>query len=946
MNKPKRTSIHHTITQFDKKSPKNNRIVYYSTYAILFCIVAAAVFFWFRLYEKSFIWAADGLTQHFIALAYFGEYLRAIIGGLLSAGTIEIPLWDFHIGHGSDILTTLHYYVIGDPLALLSVFVPLRWTEQLYNALIILRIGLAGAAFSAYCHKMGRGRFPTLCAAFAYAFCAFVLLLSVMHPFFTNPMIYLPLLLLGAEKILRKERPYLFICMVFLSLLSNFYFFYMLGIFVLLYVCIRLLSMPRTERHIDGTAKTLLSFAIYTAVGILMACVLFIPQAIKLFAAARWGSGVIFDSFYHLDYYKGLLFGFITPTTPGGWASSHIGITPTAFLGVLSLFSVRRQHRALKVSFLLLTLFLLFPLFGYMLNGFAYVSNRWLFGYIFLIAFILATMLPHMLRATAKQLLAISVFAALYLIAYLTLRTVQNAVFLSSFAVFAMALILLWVNHLLRTRGSGHGRCGKAVIRSAIFLITIIGILVHAGFRYSATGMNYTREFVDTNQAFSRLTDTEAGLVSQMEGHAVFRYDYCRFTTDSPFNAAIPNRVMGTGYFFSLNHGTVSAFAREILLDRYYDNLYRGHDNRAIPSLLASVRYFVVRHGSEAYVPYGYTRSAIQNDRFLVYENLHALPLGYTYTAYIPRARFEQLTPLQRQAVMLQGAVLDESPPRLLRLEPSLTDADLPFEMEFEEGIAYQDGAFIVTRGGAQITLRFTGLPNSETYLYIENLRFHPVHPLDLIDEALWEDQFAYELNVLRQRHRYWTPQRNTSFTARTADIQKHISIRTPYDPHYFGKHDFLVNMGYSTDPRTEITLSFFHPGTFTFDALSIVCQPMDQFPAQAAALGEYVLENIEIDTNRVRGSISLSEPRLLALSIPFSNGWTAYVNGEQADLLQVNTMHMGLLLEGGQHHIELRYRTPGLTSGLLASAAGFALFAVVIVFFERRRRKSYTCDQ
>ena len=42
-------------------------------------------------------------------------------------------MWDMNIGYGSDILTTLHYYVIGDPLTLLSVFVPAEHTETLYE---------------------------------------------------------------------------------------------------------------------------------------------------------------------------------------------------------------------------------------------------------------------------------------------------------------------------------------------------------------------------------------------------------------------------------------------------------------------------------------------------------------------------------------------------------------------------------------------------------------------------------------------------------------------------------------------------------------------------------------------------------------------------------------------------------------------------------------------
>lgn len=52
-------------------------------------------------------------------------------------------MWDLNIGYGSDILTTLHYYVIGDPLTLLSVFFKSSQTEFLYEFLIFLRIYLA-----------------------------------------------------------------------------------------------------------------------------------------------------------------------------------------------------------------------------------------------------------------------------------------------------------------------------------------------------------------------------------------------------------------------------------------------------------------------------------------------------------------------------------------------------------------------------------------------------------------------------------------------------------------------------------------------------------------------------------------------------------------------------------------------------------------------------------
>ena len=45
------------------------------------------------------------------------------------------------------------------------------------------------------------------------------------HPYFSNPMIYLPLVLMGIDKIYKREKPWLFIWATAVSAMSNFYFF-------------------------------------------------------------------------------------------------------------------------------------------------------------------------------------------------------------------------------------------------------------------------------------------------------------------------------------------------------------------------------------------------------------------------------------------------------------------------------------------------------------------------------------------------------------------------------------------------------------------------------------------------------------------------------------------------------------------------------------------------
>ena len=138
-----------------KKTKNIERFKFYGGYTVLFtiCMICTSLYF---IYNKStFIWSVDGISQHYNALAYYGEYLRDILWNLFEKHSIIIPTYDFSIGYGADVLNTLHYYVIGDPLNLLAVFVPKEHTEILFHVLVILRIYLAGITFSVFARSRG-----------------------------------------------------------------------------------------------------------------------------------------------------------------------------------------------------------------------------------------------------------------------------------------------------------------------------------------------------------------------------------------------------------------------------------------------------------------------------------------------------------------------------------------------------------------------------------------------------------------------------------------------------------------------------------------------------------------------------------------------------------------------------------------------------------------------
>ena len=78
--------------------------------------------------------------------------------------------------NGSDVLTTLHYYAIGDPLTLIAAFIPEEHMLRFYEILLILRLYLAGVAFSCYCFYRGkRDNCAVLAGTFLYVFCGYAL---------------------------------------------------------------------------------------------------------------------------------------------------------------------------------------------------------------------------------------------------------------------------------------------------------------------------------------------------------------------------------------------------------------------------------------------------------------------------------------------------------------------------------------------------------------------------------------------------------------------------------------------------------------------------------------------------------------------------------------------------------------------------------------------------
>lgn len=825
-----------------KASKKQSRARYLLSYTLLFFVILLFVLGWFFVRKKSLIWTKDGICQHYEALVYIGKWGRSILQNH------RIPMWDFTIGQGADVLTTFHYYVLGDPLSLFSIFVPERYTEYLYDALIVLRLFLSGLSFSLFgWEKNLRGR-ALLAGSIGYVFSGYALLVMAWHPFFLNPMILCPLLLSGADRLLRGKKPLLFILMVCISALSNFYFFYMLALGTAGYVIAVYFS--KKERSFRGFIKTVLSFAGNAIVGVMMAAVVLVPVILLFMNTFRSNTEQTNLLFYAREYYEKLPLAFLVPASCGNY--TVWGFTLPALAAVILLFTRKKKYTTVRILFILMTGMYLLPAAGKIMNGFSYASNRWGFMYSLLVSYILSLMWREFFDGKKRWMR----YSEAVVMAFLCLNLIGNA----------------YLSMLSAERETMEfGTVYEQAKESAAFAAA---------------------DVMKKDSSFSRY-----------EEEAVhFR------------NMGVVAGVSGAETYWSMIPAQLSEFYMELDSPNRYTYMISNQDHRTFLDAISGVKYYV-QNTKGTPVPYGFKELKKEGEH-TIYENTYALPLGYTTDSYLTREEYDKMNAMERQQALLCGVVLDEEPKAAIeKAEPKFTAEQADYKIIETDGVEIdaEKGTFEAKKKGATVTLQIEGRKNCETYIWIKGLKL-------LAGEDLW----SKESRVL-------------CIDMEADGYVKQLRCYSSYYMRPTGQENYLVNMGYRKEPLTSVRLTF-TKGRGKLSELLVYTQPMTGYAERIADLTEDVLENEKIEVNAVSGTVNLRENKMLCLSVPYSQGWKAYVDGQETKVLRADTMYMALALTKGEHKIRLEYHTPGLSTGVAVSLFGVICF-IMICFWEKEKK-------
>ncbi len=874
-------------------------------FTALFLVVAVAYVYPFTSNGKSLVWATDGLGQHIPAMFYFKEYIMSGINSLLETGVLRFPQWDFSLGFGMSPLDTFQR----EPFILLSLLGNEETMEIIADITVILRLYVCGLVFIWFCATLGkREKLPILAGALAFVCSGFAIFAAVRQPFFTTAlMTYGVLTLIGAERFIRQRKYGVFVLAVFLQCICGYYTAYVNGVILAIYLLIRLFCLygKRAGKVLSEIGKLI---GLYAWGAAMAACIL-LPGILSFLGSSRSGESIGYSSFYSNSYYSSLLDGLnLQFGSVGYW--THISMAALAWLACILLFRRKRKElRPLKVGVIVCSVGICLPAFGLAANGFAYVCNRWGYAFCLLVAYILVEMLPDLATLTRRDRLVLTGSTVAYCAVCVTQDDATKLVAygLVTMAVTMLVLILLDESGLKRGQRMG-----------VLTLVAVYTVMLNVSSSMLPGKGGYVSQFVASGEVY----DTMSGQMDEALSTEVLSEDdsFYRIDQDSPsYNQASAMDFYSTNVYYSIIPAAIGDyFASVCLSSQNHTYCIRNLDERSALMDLASVKYYV--SATESRIPYGFeaVESVESEDGTVtVYENRNALPLGYTYTSYITQEEYEAMTPLERQQVMLESAVIDGDTDLLEHGEKTYTEERIEVTVKSGNNVTLdpEQQSIAVTDEDNSLTLTFEGEENCETYLVITGL------------------EYASK-----------TSNGTCVISCKGKGYSERLTLRGPSQNYYFETDAAVFHLGYSEESQSSCTLSFETSLNAIYDDIYVVCVPMDETDSQVDALREVVLENVVEDGDRITGTISMEDSRLLTFSVPYAEGWSVYVNGQEAELLQVNGMYCGVLLEPGEYEIELRYERPGASAGLLISVvAVVAILPVALVTGRVKRRRKLT---
>lgn len=375
-------------------------------YYVIILFIVGIGFYAYALFTQWFTTPFGGdYTQQQIPLFYNGydDWWTFFKTG-------RFVMFDESLFLGGDNIGSNSFYYLFNPFFTITLLFPRDWIPQIMALESILKVVIAGLLMRLYLMYLGVKDHTARAFALAYAVCGWVAFYFWFNTF-AEIATFLPIVLLGIEKVLKERKPVVLMVGIFLEAITNYFFLFTICIFGVGYALFRFFQTLKTRNAKQNWAAMGLGIGAF-AVGIGLSAFAIIPGFLTASSSTRvsqtyleslkeyreagdWGKYfyTIFcdwggESLYYRVYYPLITFFYpsmscryvplVDLNYEWNMGSSIFVFVPTCLMFFTSIFNSAKNKKFSHFIAIGIFLILLFvPFFYYFFFAFNAQYGRW-----------------------------------------------------------------------------------------------------------------------------------------------------------------------------------------------------------------------------------------------------------------------------------------------------------------------------------------------------------------------------------------------------------------------------------------------------------------------------------------------------------------------------------------------------------------------------------------
>ncbi|MCR5625858.1 MAG: YfhO family protein, partial [Lachnospiraceae bacterium] len=809
-------------------------------YTIVYFLFLFVVFFISFGDGKTIVGGGDPVSENYTSLMSMSRVCKAFLTHVFKDSSVAIPMWNYGIGFGDDILTTMNFYGFADPVAIISVFFPENAMGMCFWLIYVIKTYVGGLAFMLFAKRHRAGDNGALLGSMVYVFSAYAICYGPTLLAFLTPVTYFPLMLLGTDELLDRKKPGLLIVSTALCAISNFYFLYMSGIAAAFYALFRYFTENRPYK-IKDILLTVRNFALAYLCAALISAAVLLPVVAQMLTSTRHSSEHRINVFYSLVYYLKFVLGFICAETPKNWTMMGYGMA--SFLSVVVLFMTGKKYLRTKVAFIISSLCMLLPVGGFIMNGLGYPANRWSWVYCLIVSYTVSRMYDEFLSLSdtmLRVLFAAGMLALIYCILTPITRTGDNSV-----SIIAAGLILLIMIAFLcfiknRKRLLFFTLLICILINSftlSVYNIIGIGVRKGASSNYLSEGdLEYFRSNFGMNKMLEE-DDSEYRVEQISEANEIR-------------NLGVIDGVTRANMNFSLTGAQISKYLINNYIVCEHTFKYNGLNKRTALLALSSFKYLIsgnrnLAERSPLYKSTGKSSTVRENplipakERYL-YEYTDQLPMGYAYDRKISYEDFLELSAAERQEVQLNAAVTDGS--SVPDYTPDFRSKSIMRDYVMDPSIEGDLEDMSSRSSNSEITVSIDDFENSELYVVFKGIDFAGYSRRDCFTDEEWASLPISDRTLIGMDDLENGQIMSARVVAEYGDRSGEFKYVNKYYQYYCGQDDYLINLGYFENGGGELKITLKDAGRYHFDSIDVVVMPIEEISQRVDELKACVM--------------------------------------------------------------------------------------------------------